>query len=549
MSGKLLYIEVGDRLVKVICGSPSQKGIRVIRTFVFQPPEGSVSDGIIYNPEDLADALVAHLVEHGLRGVKNAVFNVASGKVASREVKLPPVKDKLLASMVSTNAADYFPVDLTRYHVTHTLLERVKGEGGFSRVLTLAAPMSLLEGYFKLCEFAGLTVKTIDSSANSHYRALSGLAETGVTMYVDVECTESFASFIQDGRLLLQRTFSFGGDELIKSYMQETQKPEDAYLEALSELSARSPVFAGAGMLLSPRDSADALSRLVSNIARSADYFNSSRWETTTSKIVLTGPCGRLEGLKEMVASETGLPTYYLEELDGVRSVFKTIEDPSTFLGCIGAGVNPVSFMPEHFRRAGRGVHLEKNETSIAAGLINFCLLFIGAAILCVVAVFGNTAAKRELSYIESEIESLQFAEQVFFTYDSYQQGEQALFQISKLADNPNAKIAAFFEELERKMPSKILILSAVCNSEGVSMNLTVSGYADAAAVLDQLRTFENLAEIEVLSVTQTTDGAGYETVSFSVTCLYGENPYLSGKNPYANIILDYSETGEGWGQ
>ncbi|NLV87413.1 MAG: hypothetical protein GX025_09415, partial [Clostridiales bacterium] len=86
MAGKLLYIEVGDRLVKVMSAVPQKKGLRAYKSFMFQPPEGSIFDGVIQNPEDLSEALVAQLLDHRLRGVKNVVFNLASGKVASREV-------------------------------------------------------------------------------------------------------------------------------------------------------------------------------------------------------------------------------------------------------------------------------------------------------------------------------------------------------------------------------------------------------------------------------------------------------------------------------
>ncbi|NLV86574.1 MAG: pilus assembly protein PilM [Clostridiales bacterium] len=545
MAGKLLYIEVGDRLVKVMCAVPQKKGLRAIKSFMFQPPEGSVFDGVIQNPEELSEALVAQLLEHRLRGVKNVVFNLASGKVASREVKLPPVKEKLLAPMIATNAADYFPIDLSRYHISHTLLEKVKGEGGFCRVLALAAPLSLLEGYFKLGEFAGLKIKAIDSSANSHYRALRPLRQTGVTMYVDVECTESFASFIQDGRLLLQRTFALGGDEFIKSYMEKVEKPEEEYIEALSELSvsAKTTVMVGAEGQMTHHERTEELSRLVSNIARSVDYFNSSRWETATSQIVLTGPCGRLEGLKEMVAAETGLPTFYLEELEEVRSVFKTIEDPSAFLGCVGAAHSPVDLLPEHFMRASRGMRLSKNETSIASGLISFSLLFLGAVVLSIIAVSSNHEVKRELSAIRSEISEIEYTQQVALSYESYQQGETALLEMRALADSPNAKLAAFFEELEQKMPSKILILSAVCSAEGVTMNITVPSYAETAVVLDQLRTFESISKLEVLSVSQSTNEGGSETSTFSVSCLYGENPYLNGENPYADLIGESTDS------
>lgn len=541
MAAKILNIEVGDRLVKVCCTQLNKKGSRVLESFMFKTPEGCVTDGLIEDPETLSDELVAQLTESRLRNIKGVVFTVASGKIASREVKLPPVKDKLLPQLVETNATDYFPVDLSKYHVTYVLLERVKGVDAHCRVLVLAAPLNLLEGYFRLADFAGLNIKAIDSSTNSHYQALRILKEQSVTMFIDVDCTASFVSFIQNDSLLLQRTFAFGGDELISGYMSAEGKSAKQYLEAYSELTVSAPAFVGAGAV-SEQDTADGLSRLVNSIARSADYFNSSRWEAATAQVVLMGPCGHLIGLKEAITAATGLPTLYLEELSQAELISQGLDNASFYIGCIGSNLQPINFMPEHLRRSRKGAKLQTNETSIATGVAACAIFVVAAVAVSVMSIAAYKSANQERAAMKAEIGSLEYAEQIFLTYDAYQQGDQALLQVEAMTDNPNARLVDFFEELEKKMPAKILLLSASCTAEGVSMNLTVPGYDEAAVVLSQLRSFDSLSSAEVSSVSKETDEAGFETVSFSVNCLYGENPYLTYKNPYGDVFTETEE-------
>ena len=62
---------------------------------------------------------------------------MASAKVASREVLLPPVKDNRIKTVIETNAADYFPVDMSNYRVSYSLLERVTGDNPGCRVLVM----------------------------------------------------------------------------------------------------------------------------------------------------------------------------------------------------------------------------------------------------------------------------------------------------------------------------------------------------------------------------------------------------------------------------
>ena len=93
---------------------------------------------------------------------------------------------------------------------------------------------------------------------------------------------------------------------------------------------------------------------------------------------------------------------------------------------------------------------------------------------------------------------------------------------VSGGADAPNAALVPFFEELERKMPSSILLLSAVCNNEGVTMHVTVPGMEEAAVVIAQLRSFESIQTIVVDTITETADEMGITTASLTISGGYG---------------------------
>jgi hypothetical protein len=76
-------------------------------------------------------------------------------------------------SHVEANAADYFPVDMSKYHITYTLQERkTSGEDAGCRLLVMAAPIAILEGYFRLAVLMGFSVQAADYGGNSQYRLL-----------------------------------------------------------------------------------------------------------------------------------------------------------------------------------------------------------------------------------------------------------------------------------------------------------------------------------------------------------------------------------------
>lgn len=530
---KVLNIEIGDRLTKVCC-TVKKKSYQIFDSFMFQMPEGYVTDGVIEDPEGLAGILRAQLDAHNLEGIKDVIFAISSGRIATREVKLPPMKEKLIADVVQTNSTDYFPVDLTNYHVTYSLIERVKGAEPGYRINVMAAPISLLAGYFNVAKSAGLIVQAIDASGNSQYQALKSIGEKSATMYIDVDCTGSFVSFMQDDNLLMQRTFAYGGDEMVARYMVMSGKKANQYMEALHELTIDSKVLVGASAPVSEKDIETSLGRLVSSVARSIDYFNSNHWNISTQQIVLMGPCGKLVGLRELITAATGLPTLYIDELPSAKAVTNSAENAGCYISCIGSSIKPVDLMPQSLVAKGRR---EKNEESIRSGVFSCAALVFLAIVLSAFAIYKYQTVSKELQDTKSQIESLEYAEDIYSKYLSYQEGQKAVQTITEIAKEPNSRLVKFYKELEKKMPSSILLLSATCSNEGVSMNITTENYTDAAQVIKQFRSFKSISVVDVTSVARTEEDSGSERVSFAITCIYGENPYINGMNPYGDLV------------
>jgi type IV pilus assembly protein PilN len=533
---KTLNIEVGDHLTKVCVSLSGRGSCKVLESFLFQTPENTVTDGQIFDVDTLAKELREQLNGRGLQKVKNVTFVLTSGKVAAREVMLPLVKENRIKDVVKTNAADYFPIDMTRYHVSHCLLERVEqGENAGCRVLVFAVPLQLLQPYFELAAQIGLKVRNIDFSGNSQYQALRTVGGDAVTMYADIDCSSSCITFMQGENLLLQRTFSFGGDEMVLSYMSASGKSNEDFLTALRECSSGSQFFQDSGMQTS--DIADSLSRLVENIVRSTDYFNSSHWNKQVEKVVLIGPCARLAGLREMVANATGLDTSYLGDIPHACSFASSdpLTEASLYLSCIGSNLRPVDLIPPQFKSSKRLRKLggSSEETYVKDGMI-ICGICLGAAVLLSgFALLRYHMAKMEKTNVESQIEKLSYTEQVYNTYVQYRAEEKSLQTLSDSIASPNDRLTDFIEELEDKMPAQILLLSASCGQENIVMNITVPDYDAAAMVLVQLRNFESIQNIEIGSITSEVDESGGKYLSFSLTCTYGTNPYLNGINPY----------------
>ena len=516
---KVLNIEVGDRVTKICVSEKNKKGYSISNSFLMQTPVGAVRDGQIMAIDVMSLALREALVKNGVSGVKNVTFTLSSTKVASREVMLPPVKDNRIKDVVETNKSDYFPVDMSGYCISHTLLERMGGETPGCRVQVTAAPRPLLEGYAALAEAAGLLLDAIDYCGNSQYQVLKALPGDEVVMYVDVNVSNTLVTFMQDGIMMMQRNINFGGDELISTVVEAAGKDNDDFLSVLEQ----SNTFEYLDQYLPRSQQEECLSRLIGGISRSADFFKSNRSAIQISKVVLLGVCSDIAGLKDLVQHALYTDAVSLQDVEDIKHVANSVGGVNAYISCIGSLVQPLDLLPEELRGV---VQKKKNKRerksdSIKVGVIICVLLSVLGVGLAGFAVIQYKSAQNEQARLEQRLQELDHVRVTAETYDNYKATEAALNQIRAYSQTHNASLVDFLKELERKMPSSLLLMSAVCDEEGVVLNIVTPGMEEADVVISQLRSFESIKHLEISTITESTDEGGLPSATFSVRCAY----------------------------
>lgn len=521
MAQKVLNIEVGKRMCKVCATVSKGKAFQVTDSFVFATPEGAVVDGQIVNPAILGEAIRDEMNLHNLANIQNCVFSIASSKIAVREVSVPAIKDDQIKSIVQTNASDYFPIDITKYQIAHTVLEKDKTKGAEqSKLLIAAVPLILIEGYTSLGDAAGLIINSIDFSGNSQYQVLKGIGGEGVNMFITVDSDSAYVTFMEDHKLLMQRTLNVGGDEMICRYMGLNEKEDDTYLESLQELSVSLEKFEVDADL---EELDDAMRRLVMGVTRSVDFFHSGEYgEKEIGRVILMGSCAHLIGLKEQISINIGAESFWLEELNDIQGLANSVNDISMYISCLGARLAPMALIPkEYLEKTGQsGSNALLGDQNLGRVVMG---VFIGLAVLMVgFAFFQNYQAKKELADLKVSESSLQEYENIYNSYVLYQEGQNNIQDFIDGSKTHNAQLLDFFKELEAKMPTSIVLLSADCTNDGVTLSVEVPSFDEAAVVIRQFRTFDSIEVIEVASVDKTEgEAGGAGVVSFVINCNY----------------------------
>ena len=74
-------------------------------------------------------------------------------------------------------------------------------------------------------------------------------------------------------------------------------------------------------------------------------------------------------------------------------------------------------------------------------------------------------------------------------------------------------------------MPKEIIVMSMAGSDTDISMQIEVASKEAAAKVIQQFRDFDTVASLSSTGIQSSYDDEGNETVSFSISITYGQNP------------------------
>lgn len=547
MAKKFVCVEVGDRLSKVVECLGTEKNRKVKSAFFFETPEECVQDGVILDPLKFMEALSKELAGNGCSDANEIMFTISSSKVATREVKMPVLTDSKIGTVVENNKTEYFPLDISSYQVLFRVMSRVKkGENKGCNVIVIAMPESIMEACAQVATGLKMRLKCVDAVCSSLVDGVAMLKQPQVTAFVHVDCTNTNMCFMRGTELMLQRTLSFGGDEMISAYREECGADVD-YLEALDDLTNLSAEDNIRGRL-DDEDITALLERVVGSISRSVEFFNTNKGGGV-QQLVLTGVCGNLLGLEELLEQATAVPTMQMSQMSSSVTLRSISATPAYYMSTVQTGFRGVNFAKDLDPKRAKGKRANKGaEIDMPTAILISILLTVFAVYWGYSSVLDRESLEKQISQLDADILNLAYVDEVSATHTKYSASKDSLLNFTANTFNHNENLVYFLAELEAKMPSEILLLSAGCTGVSVNMNIVVGSLTEAATVVQKFRTFDSVSVVQVSGLAvnwiefvgeqySSQMQQGFEEVSFSLICTYGVNPYTSGLNPYSSVL------------
>lgn len=510
---KLLSIVIKSEHIKLCEVSKNGKSLKVYSAVTIETPKGAVADGLIEDMESLEQA-IRHIMATSGISTKDVIFSIVSGKIATKEVIIPEVKDNRIADIVTANASEYFPVEIDEYIIKHTILERfTDGDIGKIRLQLVAAPKKMVEVYYALAKKLELHIETIDYAGNSIYQLLNGQIGKEFCTVIDIEGEGTVVSIFENNVLKMQRTIPYGRTLLIETVMEK--------YDLTTEEEVRKKLYDDKilNISLDTDDVTDSLSYLVNGIKRITDYYISRNGGKPFEKAYVLGDAVTIPGLLTLLSNEMGMdlsPIVHFGNVScstGTDGTERNITEYTSAIGALLAPIDITSFLQEDEEK--------KNGSSMRTMVMLLVLAAVASAALVVMPLIDVWSYEDKMENTQKNIDRLIYVEDIVDDYYVAKDklSDAAAFQI--ITSNNNDYLHIFLQELEKKMPSDIAFSGMSVSSGSVNVSGTAASKSSLAKLIQELNSIESVANVFIANETEVMDNTGAITVSFSLTCTF----------------------------
>lgn len=546
MAAKAISIEIGYLLTRVCEVDYKTKSHKIYKSFTIPTHEGMINDGVLTISPEFVENLKSALAANRIKS-KQVVFTITSSRIASREVVIPFVKENRIADVVNANATDYFPVDLSQYQLAYSILGTI-GETKNAqqyKLLVMAVPTALLSGYYDLAQALKLEVVAIDYAGNSIFQVVKDECAQGTHLIVKIEERASLVMVVQNSVLTFTRNVSYGVDEAIESVMNTLAWGDVSTVEQAIRILQRNECIAERGPsagqeeveqegeteVKSAREKAmddvrAAFMPLVGGIARVIDFYMSRNAGASIERIMITGLGADFKGLDALLASEINMPVSVLMDAAGWNLMrnFKN-ECFGEYIACVGAAVAPLGFKKDTDKK---GKEKSKGNVKGTNGaVVAYALLGIGVVVgaaLAVISIMRYMDVQTTNMALKAQAGTLEDIIPIYNEYVATKAEYTKVEAMYEATENRNEEMYEFLEELEEKLPSSSNVISLTSDVNGVSINMVTDTKEDAAATVQQLRSFHSLIPqmVTVSALREETDqDTGVTSVNFTVVASY----------------------------
>lgn len=312
-SKQLLGLDIGSSSIKLV-QMKEQKGQYTLQKFGLKQLEPEVIvDGTVMDAARVV-TIIKELVQESNVKLKNVAMSISGHSVIVKKISLPPMPDDELEIQVKLAAEQYIPFDINEVNLDFHILDPLEqSEDGQTQmaILLVAAKKDKVNELTELVKGAGLTpvVLDVDAFAIENMYDINYLASPEeVIALVNIGASVMNVNILKGSTTgkgsasLFTRDISIGGNRYTESIQRDLGV---SYEEAEAAKTGARREGLDPESVVTVIDGVNA--EVVSEIARSVDYFKTTNTDGEINKIVMCGGSAKVPGLIQQLGDRMGV--------------------------------------------------------------------------------------------------------------------------------------------------------------------------------------------------------------------------------------------------
>ncbi|MDH3393502.1 MAG: pilus assembly protein PilM [Desulfobulbaceae bacterium] len=308
-------LDIGSHAVKICQMSrSSDNSYRLMSLGSAQLPEGSVEDGMLQNPEEVARIISALYKDLKIKDKKVAI-SISGYSVIVKKINLAVMTETELEAHIQSEAEQYIPFDIDDVYLDFQDLKTNTEDEDRTDVMLVAAKKEVVDGYLDMLRTAGLKPVIVDVDAfalENAYEANFSLEDT--VALIDIGASKMNINIIAHGTSTIARDVVLGSRQL----SEQIQSRFDISFEEAEALKFGREE-AGDRQAELENLFTNTCTQWVMEIKRALDFFYSNYPDETIAKIVLSGGGARIQGIDRFFAEECGIPVTIFDPFASVK--------------------------------------------------------------------------------------------------------------------------------------------------------------------------------------------------------------------------------------